>query len=618
MAEKQKHYSKIADYGLIGNLHSVALVGLDGSIDWLCLPHLDSPSVFGALLDCRRGGRFAVRPREPWESTATYLPDTNVLVTRFRTSGGILRVTDFMPVTAEREEIPDDRHMLFRLLEVEQGRVEFEVVFEPRFDYGRGATRLERRPQGLIARGNGERLSFSATLPLRVEGDRGYAAGILVAGEEACLHLRFAREDPEAVDLDESRRLLEATVRFWRGWLGRCEAKRRIDPGPYRDQAIRSLLVLKLLFYGPTGSLAAAATTSLPEEIGGVRNWDYRFCWIRDAAMTAEIFWKMGHREELKDYLSWVETVISRGDGKNLEILYRLSGNAATREMELMHLEGYMGSRPVRIGNAATGQKQHGIYGHLMAGAELLSASGEEFPKELWPHMCRYCEHVVEHWHETDVSIWEMRGPPRHHVHSKVMCWTALDRGVKIARRHGFDGALDKWEAIRDEIRREVLNRGWSEGRQAFVLAYDSEDLDASNLIIPIVGFLPFDDPRVLATVRTVQLELGKDGLLYRYRVDDGLPGSEGRFLLCTCWLIINLARQGRVAEAELLLKRLQDTGNHLGLFSEQYDPDLRLQLGNFPQAFTHLGYLQAICAIQEEKRTGEKGGPSEAQEPIY
>jgi GH15 family glucan-1,4-alpha-glucosidase len=281
-------------------------------------------------------------------------------------------------------------------------------------------------------------------------------------------------------------------------------------------------------------------------------------------------------------------------------------------------MEGYMGSRPVRIGNAGAGQKQLGMDGHLLAGAELLSDSGGRFPNELWPHLRRYCEHVMDHWRETDVSIWEMRGPSRHFVHSKVMCWVALDRGVKIARRHGFDGALDEWETIRDEIRREVLQRGWKEDRKAFVLAYGSEDLDASNLIIPIVGFLPFDDPRVLATVRTVQRELGKDGLLYRYRVDDGLLGSEGRFLLCTCWLIINLARQGRVAEAELLLKRLQDTGNHLGLFSEQYDPDLRLQLGNFPQAFTHLGYLQAIRAIQEEKGAGEKGGPSEAQEPIY
>lgn len=594
-------YKKISDYGIIGNLHSAALISLDGSIDWLCLPHLDSSSIFGALLDDRIGGRFAVTPSQEWDSTADYLKDTNVLVTRFRTRSGIARMTDFMPVVRERGEMEESEHVLYRFLEVERGSIEMEIVFEPRFDYGRNGAILKYHPEGgLVARHGRTSISLSSTRPVAISGGKGEAVWKMAEGDEACLHIRYNSEVPDVIDIDKTREALQKTVDFWRNWLYRSEAGRLANLDTHRDQVNRSLLTLKLLFYSPLGSIAAAVTTSLPEEIGGVRNWDYRFSWVRDSAMTLEVLLKLGHASETEDYLRWLERIIAGRGKSGLKVMYGLRGNQPLPEQELSHLDGYKASQPARIGNAAANQKQFGIYGHLMQAVYLLSQIRGGLSDDLWDNVRGFCDYVAGHWREKDSSIWEMRGEPRHFVHSKIMCWVAMDRGLRLAVMFNKSAEVGRWETVRTEIRHEVLTKGWSGSLRAFVLSYDGEELDASHLLIPMVGFLPFDDPRVVSTVDAIRKHLSQGDFLYRYRCNDSLPGQEGVFLYCTFWLITNLARQGKVAEAEYLFHKAERAANHLGLFSEEYDPQWREQLGNFPQAFSHIGHLSALIALSE------------------
>jgi GH15 family glucan-1,4-alpha-glucosidase len=605
-------YKKIGAYGIIGNLHSAALVGLDGSIDWLCLPHLDSPSVFGALLDHARGGRFSIHPLQEYDATASYLCETNVLVTRFRTRTGVFRVTDFMPAGEEAEETGGGRHRLYRFLEVEKGNVEVGMLFEPRFDYGRRQTDLQAQGSGIIARSGEESLDLSATHPVGVAEGRGEGKWHLTAGDEVCVHLRYDEAGPEPVDPRQTRKLLQETVEFWRTWLERGESSHLLEYGPSRAMVLRSLLALKLLFHAPSGSIAAAATTSLPEEIGGERNWDYRYSWVRDASMTVDALWRLGYREEMHDYLRWVQKIIAQGDRQGLRIMYRLDGSMPPKEQALSHWEGYKGSKPVRIGNAASRQRQLGIYGHLMEGARRLADSEDGVTEDLWNHLRSFCDHVIAQWREPDSSIWEIRGEPRHFLHTKLMCWVALKQASEIAGKYGLPADTELWENTMQEMRQEILERGWSERLQAFVQAYGAEELDASNLLIPMMGFLPFDDPKVLATVEALRRDLSANGFLFRYKAKDGLQGGEGVFLFCTLWLIINLARQGETAEAELLLRRVEETANHLGLFSEEYDPEWREQLGNTPQAFTHIGYLQAVSALDAARRKRTAGNETE------
>lgn len=598
MSEKSG-YRKISDYGIIGNLRTVALVALDGSIDWLCFPDLDSPSIFGALLDSRKGGRFALSPAGEFDSTAEYVEKTNILRTRFRTRHGTAELTDFMPVPPACRHGREGRcHELRRRLKVTSGTVELRLVFDPRFDYAREEPEITREGRMLRARGKSGMATLAVSGDLPLSGDSRIAAWTLREGEDLWCLLKYGVDEAFACDREVSERSLETTESFWRNWLKRRETGRSINLGHYQPMVDRSALVLKLLQFEETGPLAAAATTSLPEEIGGVRNWDYRYSWVRDTSFTLQALFNLGHLSETEGYLQWVEKLLSEQGAGELQIMYGLRGERDLPEIELNHLDGYKGSRPVRIGNGAAGQKQLDIYGELMDAALRLSDYVGKIDYELWPVLRDICDHVVGHWRDLDSGIWEVRGGPFPFVYSKVMCWVALDRGVTIARRYGFPAAVETWERTRDEIHAEVLDRGWSAKKESFVQHYDTEALDSSNLLIPILGFLPFSDRRVAATVAAVEKELSHEGFLYRYVSEDGLQGGEGTFLLCSFWLVDCLTGLGRVAEADTLLRQLESTANHLGLFSEEYDVVWRESLGNFPQAFTHIGYINSVLGL--------------------
>jgi len=599
-------YSPISDYGIIGNLHTVALVGLDGSIDWLCLPHIDSASVFSAILDRDAGGRFCVAPAAPhreWDSTAHYLPGTNILVTRFRTSTGLLTLTDFMPIPfGGEEEMEEESHELYRLVEMTEGRADVAVVFDPRFDYARVEPVFDASGDVVTARGGKEAMTLCCTRDISDCVGGGEAVMALEQGERVWLRLHYGEDACEPLDPERAEAAMAELEEYWKSWLSKSETGRRVDLGPYGEMVERSALALKLLYYGPAGTIAAAATASLPEVVGGERNWDYRFTWVRDSAFTLEALFNLGHLSETEGYLRWIEGLLARCGCERLQAVYGLGGEADIREEELDHLEGYRGSKPVRVGNGAMDQVQLDIYGELMDAALKLADYVGKIDSGLWPPLRGMCDYVCGHWREKDSGIWEVRGGPYHFVYSKVMCWVALDRGVEIARRYGFPADKEKWERTKAEIKGEVLDRGWSREKEAFVQHYETDALDASALRIPLVGFLPHDDPRVVSTLEAVRAELADGHFVYRYRNDDELSGSEGAFLICSFWLIENLIAQGRLDEAATYLGRVEGAANHLGLFSEEYDLEWREQLGNFPQAFTHIGYINSVISLRRAR----------------
>jgi len=400
-------YKKISDYAIIGNLHSIALVGIDGSIDWLCLPHLDSPSVFGALLDNQKGGRFSITPTGEWDSVTQYLPNTNVLITKFRTREGTLKLTDFMPIpTGEEEELKERGRELYRLVEVVKGKVETGMIFEPRFNYARSSTTVKKRKQIIIAKGNDEIITLCSSREMKVKKKRSEATWALQAGDKVWLHLNYGREEDSVLDPEQAEKSLQDTVSYWQNWLEKSETGQTVELGPFQEMVNRSALALKLLFYNPTGAIAAAATTSLPEEIGGVRNWDYRYTWIRDTSFTVQALFNLGHLTETEKYLKWIEDIPSRYGAEKMQIMYGLRGEEDLPEEEIVHLEGYKGSRPVRIGNDAAKQKQLDIYGEIMDAALKLSNYVGEIDITMWPFLCRICNYVVEHWQDRDAGIW--------------------------------------------------------------------------------------------------------------------------------------------------------------------------------------------------------------------
>lgn len=599
-------YKKICDYGIIGNLQTVALVGKDGSLDWLCLPRMDSPSVFAALLDADDGGLFSITPEGEWDSVLRYLEDSNVLSGRFRTRTGSYTLTDFLTVPEPSEHPPQQYDfVLVRLLQVERGTVRVRVRFQPRFDYGRVVTECMLLPGvGVLAKGNEEQVLLCTGRPMQIDGGSAFGVWELKEGERVALRLHYGVGGPGLFSEQKAESLLVETLQFWRGWLNRSGTGFFNDLGPHRDQVIRSLLVLKLLCYSPRGTMAAAATTSLPEEIGGVRNWDYRFSWVRDTSMALTALFQVGHVKEAQNYLDWLKEVIVKSKRNELQVMYRMDGSTEMEEVELPHLEGFRGSRPVRIGNRAAHQKQFSIYGHVLIAAHLLAGRNEGVDQEMWHGLRFMCDFARRHWDEPDWSIWEMRFDARHYVHSKVMCWVTLDRGLRIAQMTGYSCDTKGWEQACDEIRREIMSRGWSQKRQSFVLHYDDDALDGSALLMSMSGFLPFDHPLMLATVEALRLDLSDDGFIYRYLAEDGLPGKEATFLPCTLWLIINLARQGELEEAELLLTKVDQVAGPLHLLAEEYDPAWQEQLGNFPQAFSHEAYITAATAITELRGT--------------
>jgi GH15 family glucan-1,4-alpha-glucosidase len=582
---------KIEDYGLIGDLQTAALVGIDGSVDWLCLPRFDSASVFAALLGDERHGHWRVAPAADVRATSRrYRDDTLVLETDFETADGAVRVIDFMPRRC------DGPPQVARIVEGLSGRVPMAMRLALRPDYADILPWLERAPDGIVGLAGPDLFRLSTPLPLDTED------GTITADFEAregsrhrfVLSWNYSFEgSPPVEDADSA---LARTEAWWREWSGRCTYE-----GEYRDAVMRSLITLKAMTNETTGGIIAAPTTSLPEELGGVRNWDYRYCWLRDSAGTLAALSAGGYTEEgelFGDYLSRVAT----GDPSKLQIMYGICGERRLTEFELDGFPGYEDSRPVRIGNAASEQFQLDVYGEVAIALALATdLAGAAPDPHRWPRWVQVVEHVAEVWRRPDDGIWEARGPQRHFTFSKVMAWAVFDRSIHLAERFGLDAPRERWRQVRAEIHAEVCERGYDAARGTFTQYYGSQELDASVLAIPLIGFLPPADDRVTGTIDAVRDELGRDGLISRYstaETDDGLPGDEGQFIACSFWLAAALAFNGRVEEARALFEQVLDLRNDLGLLAEEYDVHNRRQVGNFPQAFSHMTLVGAARAI--------------------
>jgi GH15 family glucan-1,4-alpha-glucosidase len=594
----------ISSYGLIGDMCTAALVGLDGGIDWCCLPRFDSGSVFAALLDAERGGTWSIRPEGKYTSTQRYLPRTNILETTFRTpDDGVVTLTDFMPVTEEGR--PAGPHAeIHRQVRCSRGRVALKMVFMPRFEYGARTTRLELMRAGLFATDRTDQvLTLSSAKPFDwvVEQSTATTRFQIDKGEERWLIMRYDDDDIHPVDRYESARKLDTTAAFWQRWSSKVKYR-----GPYRGMVKRSALTLKLLTHAESGAMIAAPTTSLPETIGGMRNWDYRFVWLRDAAFTLAAFDAVGHYHEADKFMRFLKRVCRHEGGGHLQIMYGIDGRRDLIERQLDHLTGYYGSQPVRVGNGAVGQLQLDVYGEVMETADIWRRN-HEMTEGTWRVLRGLVDWVSHNWHLPDSSIWEVRGEVRHYVFSKVMSWVALDRGVRMAEELSLEGDTATWKAARDAVHAEIMERGWNEGRQSFVQSYDSDALDAAALAIPMVRFLPWNHPRVHKTVLSIARELTTvDGeLVYRYRHPDGLEGQEGAFSICTFWLAQALAMIGERERANRVFRRMLRHANHVGLYSEEIDPASGEFLGNFPQAFTHIALINCAAALARFKDEG-------------
>ena len=613
-------YPPIGDYALLSDCHSGALVSKDGSIDWCVFHRLEARPVFARILDWAVAGFFRIAPLDDdYESTRRYLPGTNVLETTFRTPGGTLVLTDFFAFRPpETGGHPD--HRLIRIARCDEGEVAVKVKLVPRFDYGLTTPRLDTLADDLVVvYGGADGLVLQSELPFG-DAERSATEGnrTLRAGEEAFVVLTYQLPhelDPQRLTGEEVHGKLEETVAHWTAWSDRCTYD-----GPYREQVLRSALVLKGLTNGPTGSIVAAATTSLPEEVGGVRNWDYRFCWLRDSALTLNALFALGYVDEAHEYMAWLRRTTA-GRAHELQIMYGVGGERLLPEVELDWLEGYRGSRPVRIGNGAYSQFQLDVFGELLDTVWVYRRHGGEIDDGFWDFLGRVAGAVIEHWRAPDQGIWEIRGEPRHFTYSKVMAWVALDRVVRIAELDGREGTLDEWRAERDELRDQIEREGVDPDTGAFLQSFgDGGKLDASNLMIPIVGFVEHDDPRARATVDRVAAELSADGFVYRYVTDgvDGLSGDEATFAICSFWLVECLARSGEEERARELFERLLGFCNDVGLLAEEIDPASGELLGNFPQAFSHVGLIQAAIALDmpEESMTMIESGGRDVTEP--
>jgi alpha,alpha-trehalase len=594
-------YCPISDYGVIGDLHTAALVGRHGAIDWHCAPRFDSQSVFAALLDHARGGRWRIAPAGPATGEQRYLPGTNVLVTTFRLeAGGVVAVTDFMPVGGARE----GRTEIHRRVQCTRGAADVEVEFQPRFDYGLRVPALARRACGVLATDEEDDVATVSCAPAidwKIEDGRAIARLSLATDEPAWFVLRFDDDEVHPVDRYRSQEKLDATAQWWDAWSSRLRYH-----GPFRQEVERSALALKLCCYEPSGAVIAAPTTSLPETPpgsaggGGDRNWDYRYTWLRDSAFVLYALDRFGYDAEADAFLQFLKRVCRRADGRHQQIMFALDGRRDIPERVLEHLDGYRGARPVRIGNGAADQFQLDVYGELLEAAEIWRRK-HTMTEGVWKALRQLVDWTADHWREPDQSIWEPREKPKHFVFSKVMAWVALDRGTRMARELGLPGDAERWQREAGLIRGEVLERGWDSARRTFVQAYGEPQLDAALLVIPKVRFLHRSDPRVRSTLEAVRRELGSvcEELIYRYRSPDGVGGDEGAFVACSFWMVQNLAMVGDFAEAERLFKNLLRRGNHLGLFAEEIDPATGEHLGNFPQALSHAAVINTAYVLE-------------------
>jgi pentatricopeptide repeat protein len=603
-------YQPIENYGIIGDLHSAALVGIDGSIDWLCLPRFDSPSVFAAILDDEKGGRFKITPvSDGVTRKQLYWPDTNVLITRFFTPDGVAEITDYMPIHVSMNG--RGRHQLIRRIKVVRGEMNFRMECSPAFNYARDGHKTEITEGGACFHSGQLSLGLATDVPLRSESNRVVAEFSLQEEQMAVFVLREIESGADCgLSLSERQEeeLFMQTVEYWRRWLSKSTYT-----GRWREMVHRSALTLKLLTYEPTGAIVAAPTTSLPEGIGGERNWDYRYTWIRDAAFTLYGLLRIGFTEEAEAFMGWLEDRCykPKPDGL-LQLMYGIDGRADLTEEILDHLEGYRGSRPVRIGNGAYDQLQLDIYGELMDAVYLYNKYGDPIWYELWTHLRGLIDWVCDNWQRKDEGIWEVRSGQQHSVYSKLMCWVALDRGLRLADKRSFPADRERWLKVRDEIYEEIMEKGWSPERKAFVQSYGGDTLDASSLIMPLVFFVAPKGPRMLSTLDAINRPpkdngLVSNGLVFRYDVQksaDGLMGEEGTFNLCTFWLVEALTRAGRLEEARLIFEQMLSYANHLGLYAEEIGPSGEA-LGNFPQAFTHLTLISAAFNLDRALAKG-------------
>ncbi|MGH3004562.1 MAG: glycoside hydrolase family 15 protein [Gaiellaceae bacterium] len=589
---REDGYAPLRDYGAIGDGRTTALVALDGSIDWLCLPDLDSPSVFGAILDAERGGRFALAPEAPFEAERRYLPGTNMLETTFRTSGGAVRVTDVMTMPVEGFS---PLRELVRRVEGLSGTVPLAWSVEPRFHYGARAPRLGRRNGLAVADAGAEAVGVRAWGAGEPELSDGTIAGRcdLHAEEHALVALSFGRQDPLVFgSREEVEARAEGTAAVWREWTGDRDYE-----GPWKEAVLRSALALKLLVYSPSGAISAAATTSLPEDVGGERNWDYRFCWVRDSAFTLEAFLDLGCPAEAHAFFWWLMHA-SQLTHPRLEVLYQLDGGNRAHERELP-LQGYRGSRPVRVGNGAIDQRQLDIYGDLFQAVWVYVDRGNDLDRDNAGRLARTAGLVCDVWREPDRGLWEVRSDPVHFIQSKMMCWVALDRAIRLAEGGQLPGEhVERWRREATAVRRFVEERGYSEAKRSYVRFEGSEELDASLLLGSLLGYCEGDDPRLVGTIEGIQRELAHGPYVHRYAGEDGLEGEEGAFLCCSFWLVEALARAGRLDEAAETMESLLGLANDVGLYAEEVDPRTGEFLGNFPQGLTHLALVSAAVAF--------------------
>ena len=576
----------IEDYALLGDTHTAALVSRSGSLDWLCAPRFDSPACFAALLGNAEHGRWLIAPAgEPRAVRRRYRDGTLVLETEFETSEGAVRLIDFMHCPPRDEGVD-----VLRVVQGVRGTVPMRMELVMRFDYGRIVPWVRREDGGLRAVAGPESLRLRAPVELENEGFATRARFSVAPGQSASFSLSWTASHRPPPDAPDAERALETTETWWRDWSGRYSGQ-----GKWREEVVRSLITLKALTYAPTGGMVAAPTTSLPERLGGGRNWDYRFCWLRDAAFTLYVMLASGYIDEARAWRDWLLRAVA-GRPEQLQVLYGIAGERRLLETELGWLPGYSGSKPVRTGNAAHGQMQLDAYGSIMDMMHVARKHNVDYDHEAWRVERVLLDALESRWREPDASIWEVRGKPRQFTYSKVLSWVAFDRAVKAVERHGLEGPVDHWRKLREAVHRDVCDNGYDAGRKAFVQYYGSSALDASLLMISKLGFLPASDPRMAGTVEAIQRELMPDGFVRRYlQQDDGVDGlapGEGAFLPCSFWLADNLAMMGRRDEACELFERLLAVRNDVGLLAEEYDPRARRQLGNFPQALSHIALI--------------------------